>query len=117
MVLIIRIIVNTTFKNTFDKSLGLRFKSRAGQIGQNVANRSPPLRHFFERICVAWAQRRGVGPANSFHALAYYSEYNKRFDFDLLLLLKNSKKIEILKLLKILPDSMEFEILSGPAPK
>ena len=38
MVLIIRIIVNTTFKNIFDKSLGLRFKSRAGQIGQNVAN-------------------------------------------------------------------------------
>ena len=25
-----------------------------------------------------------VGPANSLHALAYYSEYNKRFDFDLI---------------------------------
>ena len=37
---------------------GLRFKSRAGQIGHSVANGLPPLRHFFERICVAtrrWA--------------------------------------------------------------
>ena len=35
---------------------GLRFKSRAGQIGHSVANGSPPLRHFFERSCVARAQ-------------------------------------------------------------
>ena len=35
---------------------GLRFKSRAGQMGHSVANGSPPLRHFFERSCVAWAQ-------------------------------------------------------------
>ena len=38
------------------------FKSRAGQIGHSVANGSPPLRHFFERSCVARAQRRGDGP-------------------------------------------------------
>ena len=41
---------------------GLRFKSRAGQIGHSVANGSPPLRHFFERSCVARAQWRGDGP-------------------------------------------------------
>ena len=35
---------------------GLRFKSRANQIGHSVANGSPPLRHFFERSCVARAQ-------------------------------------------------------------
>ena len=35
---------------------GLRFKSRAGQIGPRVANGSPPLRHFFEKSCVARAQ-------------------------------------------------------------
>ena len=35
---------------------GLRFQSRAGQIGHSVANGSPPLRHFFERSCVARAQ-------------------------------------------------------------
>ena len=41
---------------------GLKFKSRAGQIGHSVANGSPPLRLFFERSCVARAQRRGDGP-------------------------------------------------------
>ena len=35
---------------------GLRFKSRAGQIGHSVAKGSPPLRHFFKRSCVARAQ-------------------------------------------------------------
>ena len=33
-----------------------RFKSQAGQVGHSVANGSPPLRHFFERSCVARAQ-------------------------------------------------------------
>ena len=32
---------------------GLRFKFRAAQIGHSVTNGSPPLRHFFERSCVA----------------------------------------------------------------
>ena len=41
---------------------GHRFKSRAGQIGQSVANGSLLLRHFFlqhffERNCVAWSAR------------------------------------------------------------
>ena len=35
---------------------GQRFKAWAGQIGHGVANGSPPLRHFFERNCVARAQ-------------------------------------------------------------
>ena len=35
---------------------GQRFESRAGQIRHSVANGSPPLQHFFERSCVAWAQ-------------------------------------------------------------
>ena len=36
---------------------GLRFKSRAGQIGHSVANGSPPLQHFFERSrCASQAQ-------------------------------------------------------------
>ena len=39
--------------NTFDsRSEGLKFKSRAGQIGYSVANGSPPLQRF-ERSCVA----------------------------------------------------------------
>ena len=40
---------------------GLRFKSRAGQIGHSVANGSPPQRYFLERSCVARAQWRGDG--------------------------------------------------------
>ena len=32
---------------------GLKFKSRAGQIGHSIDNGSPSLRHFFERSCVA----------------------------------------------------------------
>ena len=35
---------------------GLRFKSQAGQIGLSVPNGSPPLRHIFDRSCVAQAQ-------------------------------------------------------------
>ena len=40
----------------------LRFKYRAGQIGHIVANGSPPLRHFFEKSCVARAQCCGDKP-------------------------------------------------------
>ena len=31
---------------------GLRFKSRAGEIGHKVANDLLPLEHFFEKSCV-----------------------------------------------------------------
>ena len=34
----------------------LKFKSRPGQIGHSVANGSPPMRHFFEKSCIARAQ-------------------------------------------------------------
>ena len=63
---------------------GQKFKSRTGQIERSVANDSPPLRYFFERSCVANDGGRNdaeMGPANSFHASAYYIEYNERFDF------------------------------------
>ena len=32
---------------------GPKFKSWASEIGHTVADGSPPLRHFFERSCVA----------------------------------------------------------------
>ena len=35
---------------------GLRFKSRAGQIGHSVANGLPMQRHFFQRSCVTQMQ-------------------------------------------------------------
>ena len=60
---------------------GLRFKSRAGQIEHSVANGSPPLRHFFKKSSVGVLPGHNdaeMGPANSLHALAYYSEYNKK---------------------------------------
>ena len=50
---------------------GLRFESRTGQIGHSVANGSPPLLRFFEKSCVARAQWREMGPANSLHVSAY----------------------------------------------
>ena len=38
---------------------GLRFKSRTSQIGQSIANGSPPLLYFFKRDGVVWAQCHG----------------------------------------------------------
>ena len=73
---------------------GLRFKSQAGQIGHSVANGSPPLRK--SDTVLPTARHRcdisskeavlpgrndaEMGPANSLHASAYYSDYTKRFD-------------------------------------
>ena len=49
--------------NVFVSGAGdLRFNYRVGQIRHNVANCSPPLRHFFEKSCVAWVQWRRDGP-------------------------------------------------------
>ena len=45
------------------EAVGLRFKSQASQIGYNVLNGSPPLRHLFKKSCVAWAQLRGDVPS------------------------------------------------------
>ena len=50
-------------------AVGLRLKSRSGQIEHSVANSSPPLRHFFKRSWVARARWRGDwlvnGPTSS----------------------------------------------------
>ena len=49
---------------------GLRFKSRGGQIGHKIANGSLPLRHFFEKSCVARrCNDAEMVPINSLHAL------------------------------------------------
>ena len=65
---------------------GLRFKSRAGQIGLTVV--LPTARHRCN-ISPKGALLPGRNDAemrsvNSLHASAYYSEYNERFDFDLI---------------------------------
>ena len=76
----------TAVNNAFvSKMEGLRFKSRVGEIGLNVANGSPPLQNFFERSFVA--RRRNdaeLGSANLLGPSAQYTEYNVRFDFDLI---------------------------------
>ena len=58
---------------------GLRFKSRASQIGSCVANCSPPLQHFFESNCVAQLQKRGDGPRKLVTRFGVNSEYNEKF--------------------------------------
>ena len=67
--------------NAFVSGVGdLRFKPWAGQIGHSVANGSPPLRYFFDETVLPGRNDAKIGPTNSLHALAYYSEYNERFD-------------------------------------
>ena len=47
---------------------GLRFKSRADQIGHSLANSSPSLQYFFESSCMPTsAKRKKVPPARSGH--------------------------------------------------
>ena len=61
---------------------GMRFKSLDGQIVHNVAHRSPPLRHFFERSCVAGrCNDAEMGFANSLHASTWHRECNVDFNF------------------------------------
>ena len=48
---------------------GFKFDSRAGQIGQNVANSSPPLRRYL-RSCIVQALSRRDGSRHSLHAVA-----------------------------------------------
>ena len=53
----------------------LRFKSRAGQIGHNIANGPSPLQHFFDWSGVVHRSNDSeMGPANSLHASVYHSE-------------------------------------------
>ena len=49
---------------------GIKLKSWASQIGQSVANDSPPLQHFFNGSCVAWSNVAKMGLANSLLASA-----------------------------------------------
>ena len=66
---------------------GLRFKSRAGQIGHSVADGSPSLRYFSERSCVARRNDAEIGPVNLLQASAYYSEHNERLNLKIYRLL------------------------------
>ena len=66
------------------EAVGLKFKSRAIQIGHSVVNSSPLLRHFFEGAVLPGRHDAKMGTANSLRAQAYYSEYNERFDIDLM---------------------------------
>ena len=60
---------------------GLRFKSRAGQIGHSVANGSSPCDISSKGAVLPRRNDVEIGPANSLHASAYYSEYQERFDY------------------------------------
>ena len=59
---------------------GLRFKSRAGQT-EPV---SSTIRHrrniFFKEAVLPGCNDAEIGPSNSLHPLAYYSEYNEECD-------------------------------------
>ena len=50
---------------------GLRFKSRASQIGHSVASDIS-----LERAVLPGRNDVEMGPANSLHASAYYNKYN-----------------------------------------
>ena len=60
---------------------GLRFKFWAGQIGHRVANARHPCDVSSKGAVLSRHNDAEMGPANSLHASAYYSEYNERFDF------------------------------------
>ena len=49
----------------FSLAASLWFKSRAGQIGNSVANVSLPLRHFLKGAVLPGRKAAEVGPANS----------------------------------------------------
>ena len=59
---------------------GLRFKSRAGQIGHSVANGSHRCDISSKGAVLPGRYDAEMGPANSLQASAYYSECNERFD-------------------------------------
>ena len=49
--------------SSLSRAGGLRFISRAGQIGHNITNGSPPVKHLFERSWLARALRRVDEPS------------------------------------------------------
>ena len=79
--------INLNGNAFFSGAGGLIFKSRAGQIGYSVAIcRSSGHRCDISSKATEWPRynEAKMGPANSLHTLAKYSEYNKRFSFDLI---------------------------------
>ena len=54
-------VMAATYQRFNSEAVGQRFKTRAGQIRQSIANGSPLLRHFFRRSCVTWALLHGQG--------------------------------------------------------
>ena len=72
---------NSVNENSNTRSL--RFKSRARQIGYNVANSSPPLRHFFEKSCVAQAQWHGDGSCKLITHFGVVQQLKRKIWFDL----------------------------------
>ena len=54
---------------------GLKFKSRAGQIGQNVANGSPPLQHFSKGAVL-----RGCNDVEVDGSTTFRRQYSVLFD-------------------------------------
>ena len=77
--------VGRTVARSSLKREGLRFKSRAGQMGHSVANGCCNIS--LKRAAVLTGRNFVliIGPANSLHVSAYYSEYNERFDSDKLI--------------------------------
>ena len=61
---------------------GLRFESWASQIGHRVASGLPLLQHSLEGTVLPGRNNTEMGPINSLHASAYYSEYNERFELN-----------------------------------
>ena len=70
--------VGVVIKDIAISTRGLKFDSRAAEIGHSVANGSS-LAAMFLRSCVAQALSPGGGPRHSLHSLAYYRGYNKDF--------------------------------------
>ena len=64
----------------FSVAEGLRFESRAGQIGHNVANGQPRCDISSKGAVLPGRNDAEMGLVNSLHALACYSECNERFD-------------------------------------
>ena len=51
-------------------AVGLRFESRAGQVGRSVVNGSPLLLHFFKEAALPGRNDAKMGPKNLLHPFA-----------------------------------------------
>ena len=75
----------------------LRFKFQAGQSAHSVACSLPPLRYFFNGAVLPNHNYAKIGPANSLHASAFYSEYNERFNLHFSMLRAPSRTVTYLR--------------------